>query len=272
MIKMENRIASRMKQLREKDGKSLSTVIMIGDPDLDTTFELLEIALDAGVDVFEIGIPISVPFLDSDVMRDSMLRALAFSPEYDFYLEALCKIRDRFPEVIVEVMIYYETVMDIGLDKFCAALEESQMDCVLVADGVFQGSKFLSVLDEKLLPRNIYPIRFVPNPYDNQQFGDLKRNAHGFVIVQTKTDAQGLRQTVLDKNKQSLEEIRLAGIDLPLIFAYGIKTPEDVRKCISLGADGVLIGTVLLDVAHRLPRADYGKLLRQLRKAAAQVS
>ena len=261
-----------MQQLKVKEAKSLSIVIMIGDPDLETTFKLLEIAMDAGVDVFEIGIPMSAPYLDSQVMRDSMNRALAFSAQHDFYLEALHKIRERFPQVIVEVMIYHETVMEIGLDKFCAALEEARMDCVLVADAVFKGNAFLGLLDQKLLPGNIYPIRFVPHPYDTGQFADLKRNGRGFIIVQTKTDPQGLRPGILDENRQSLQEIRSAGIELPLIFAYGIQTPADVRKCISLGADGVLIGTVLLDTAHRLPRADYVKLLRDLRKAAAPLA
>ena len=100
-----------MAQLKEENRKSLSTVIMIGDPDIDTTFELLDIAVEVGVDVFEIGIPIKDPYLDSDTMRDSMRRAIEYAPDYDFYLEALIELRNRYPEVIFEIMIYHETVM-----------------------------------------------------------------------------------------------------------------------------------------------------------------
>jgi tryptophan synthase alpha subunit len=89
--------------------------------------------------------------------------------------------------------------------------------------------------------------------------------------VQTKTDSLGHRDTVQEENKQSLAQIREAGIDLPLVFAYGIKTPADVRKCIGLGADGVLIGTVLLDAAHRLSRAEYKNLLISLRGCNSNI-
>ena len=268
---MKNRITTRIEQLKAKDGKSLSVVIMIGDPDIDTTFELMKIAVDMGVDVFEIGIPISNPFLDSDVMRDSMGRAIEYSSDYAIYLETLGKLRENFPEVAFEVMIYHETVMNIGLNRFCDSLIESQMDSVLVADGVFEGTQFLKQLDKKLLPENIYPIRFVPQSYNPKQLQDLKQNANGFIIVQTKTNEEGLRDNVLDENKRTLEEIRNSGILLPLIFAYGIKTPADVRKCISLGADGVLIGTILLDTAYRRSRREYKALLNQLREATAPL-
>ena len=268
---MENRIEKRMTHLRKTGGKSLSIVVMIGDPDLTTTFELLEIALNVGVDVFEIGIPISNPVLDSRVMRESMNRALAFSSDYDWYLDVLGEMRAKFSEAAFEVMIYSETVEKIGLEKLCEALIKAQMDSVLVADGVFKGQEYLRTLDDLLLPHGIFPIRFVPHPLDQRQFDDLKQNASGFMIVQTKTDAQGRRDSVLDENRNSIESIRQAGIHAPIIFAYGIRTPEEARKCISLGADGVLIGTVMLDTAYRLPRSKFIELLISLRKAVAPV-
>lgn len=266
-----NRITSRMHQIKSQEGKSLSVVIMIGDPDVETTFELMDIAVDVGIDVFEIGIPISNPFLDSDVMRDSMRRAIEYSSDYDTYLNTLIKLREKFPDVPFEIMIYHETVIKIGFDKFCDALIEAQMDSVLVADGVFIGQDFLEQLDKKLLPKNIFPIRFVPESYQQSQFEDLKQNANGFIIVQTKTDDNGRRDKVLDENQHTLDQIRNHGIDLPLIFAYGIKNPQNVRKCMSLGADGVLIGTKLLDTAFNRSRIEYQTILEQLREATLPV-
>jgi tryptophan synthase alpha chain len=268
---VKNRITSRMQQIKIEGCKSLSVVIMIGDPDVETTFELMNIAADIGIDVFEIGIPISNPFLDSEVMRDSMQRAIEHSSDYNTYLETLIKLRECFPDVAFEVMIYHETVMNIGFDKFCDSLIEAQMDSVLVADGVFIGQDFLKQLDRKLLPNNIFPIRFVPESYKKSQLEDLKQNANGFIIVQTKKDKNDKRDNVHDDNKETLEQIRNYGIDLPLIFAYGIKNQEDIHKCISLGADGVLIGTKLLDTAFNRSRNEYKYLLNQFREATRPV-
>jgi tryptophan synthase alpha chain len=268
---MANRISQKMAHLKATGGKSFSSVIMIGDPDINTTFDLVKIAEDVGVDVIELGIPIAKPFLDSTAMSDSMIRALDFSKDYQIYLDAMVKLRQRFPNVIFEVMVYHETVVNIGLDTFCKALIDADMDCVLVADAVFKGEEFLPKMDDKLLNNGVYPIRFVPHPFNSGQFDDLKKNAKGFIVVQTKTDKQGHRDIVQDDNRQSLVQIRQAGINIPLVFAYGIKTPADVRKCIDLGADGVLVGTVLLDAAHRLSRVDYKNLLISLRQAEIQT-
>jgi len=265
---MQNRILARTRLLDKNGGKSLAVVIMIADPDIRTTFELVELALEEGVDVFEIGIPISEPVLDSDVMHDSMNRALDFTADYNVYLKTLKELRQSFPQAVFEVMIYHKTVMEIGFEKFCAALIDAQMDCVLVADAVFIGEEFLQSLDHQLLPHEIYPIRFVPSPFNPNQIEDLKQNAHGFIVVQTIKDAEGRRDTVLKANQQTLSEIRKAGTQIPLVLAYGIRTPDDVHSCLALGADGVLIGTVLLDAAYRLPRAEYRALLRDLRIAA----
>jgi tryptophan synthase alpha chain len=89
---MANRISQRMAHLKATGCKSFSSVIMIGDPDIETTFELVKIAEYSGVDVIETGIPIAQPFLDSTVMRDSMARAIAYSKDYRFYLKAIEKL------------------------------------------------------------------------------------------------------------------------------------------------------------------------------------
>lgn len=265
---MTNRIAARMGQLRSAGGKSLSVVIMLGDPDFGATLELVRIAADQGVDVVELGIPIETPFLDSSVMRESMQRALAFCRDPQPYLQTIGQLRSTFPALPLEVMIYHDTLMGIGLRRFCQAMEDAGVDAVLVADGVDQSDEFRRALDEELFARGIYPIRFVPHPFRPQQIDDLRRNGRGFIVVQTRTDEQGRRDTVLDANGQTLAELRQAGVDQPLVLAYGIRTPADVRKCIALGADGVLIGTVVLDAAYRLPRAEFAALLASLREAA----
>ena len=75
----------------------------------------------------------------------------------------------------------------------------------------------------------------------------------------------------LDENKAILDEIRNAGIKIPLILAYGIKTPAQIQKCMSLGADGVLIGTVVLEAAASLSLIEFKEFLTKLRKAAVPV-
>ena len=265
---MNNRIVEKMSELRTRGGKSFSIVLMIGDPDTTTTDELVKLALESNIDIVELGIPYQNPSLDSQVMRESMQRALAFSNDLSKYLDYLKHIRALYPHTPFEVMIYHETVMEIGLKRFAECLKEAQMDAVLVADYVLKSEAFLQELDLSLSNTGVIPIRFVPHPFNPDQVHDLKENGRGFIISQTITDDTGERKGVLDKNKEKLDFIRNNGIKTPLVLAYGIKTPEDVRKCVDLGADGVLLGTVILDAAHNIPLDDLRKLFYSLRSAA----
>jgi len=241
---------------------------MIGDPDLEKTFENIQIAVDEGIDIVELGIPIAEPILDSRIMYESMNRALNYSNDLSSYLIALQSIRRKFPSVAFEVMVYKDTVSNIGFDKFFKGLSDTEMDAVLVADGVLHGQEYLDKVDTSLKNANCIPIRFVPHPYDPAQLPDLKSNGNGFIVVQTKTDRQGKRDSVLSTNKVTLDSIRSFGVVTPLVMAYGIKTPKDIEVCMKLGADGVLIGSSVLDAAYKYSRDEFVNLLKAYRKAA----
>lgn len=265
---MTNRIEQKLTDTLSSGGKSFSVVLMIGDESPQDTTRNVQIALDCGVDIIELGIPYEDPFLDSGIMRESMNRALQWSADPQDYLDYLKQARRQFPDVPFELMIYHDTVMRIGLEKFADSLAEAQIDAVLVADYVLHGEEFLEKLDKSLESTDVIPIRFVPHPYDPKQIADVARNGRGFVISQTITDANGERKSVLEENRQKADFLRSQGVSVPIVFAYGIKTPQDVQKCIELGANGVLLGTIILDAAHRMQPDEFRSLLKSLRQAA----
>lgn len=248
---MPNRIVDKNQELQARNEKSLSVVLMLGDPDFDGTLTQVQIAVEEGVDIVELGIPIADPFLDSPTMQVSMQRALAHCTELARYLEVLGDLRRRHPQLPIEVMIYRSTVESIGLERYAEALAQAQMDATLVADAARQPQAFRRALDEALLPYNVLPIRFVPDPYTPALIEDIRYNARGFVVAQTVAGPDGQRERLLDANADKLEDLRRSGIELPLVLAYGISTPADVRRALALGADGVLIGTAVLAAVHR---------------------
>lgn len=264
---MMNNIESVMSGLHSQGRKSLSVVLMIADPHPTVTDELIAIAFQNGVDIVELGIPYHDPFLDSISMKDSMNRALGYSKETDFYLEYLKHIRQRYPSAPFEVMVYAQTVKEVGMQGFADKLQQAKMDAVLVADYVHEPAEFLTQWDACLRDLGVIPIRFVPHPFDPQQISDVSANCRGFVISQTVAAEDGSRATVLPENKQKFAFLRENGVDVPIVAAYGIKTPQHVRDVLEMGADGVLIGTSVLDKAYKLPRDQFTDYVSALHNA-----
>ncbi len=69
-----NRIKTTFDELSSNDSKALITYIVAGDPDLDTTLNIMNCMVEEGADIIEIGIPFSDPrlkeFLYKKVMRE----------------------------------------------------------------------------------------------------------------------------------------------------------------------------------------------------------
>ncbi len=266
---MKNHVLTKMETLHAEGRKSFSTVLMIADPHPSVTDELVEIAFASGVDIVELGIPYANPFLDSPAMRASMQRALAHSHNLDFYLNYLAHIRKLFPENAFEVMIYADTVRQIGMQRLADSFGKSGMDAVLVADYVRAPRSFLQEWDACLKPNRIIPIRFVPHPFEHDQIEDLLANSRGFLISQTVANPDGSRSDVLPGNREKMDLLRKSGIKTPIVAAYGLKTPEHVSQIIAMGADGVLIGTSVLEKAFTATRDGFQSYLLSLREAAA---
>ena len=58
------------------DRAALIPFFVIGDPDFDTSLEIVKAALDAGADVLELGIAFSDPIADGPTIQAADIRAI----------------------------------------------------------------------------------------------------------------------------------------------------------------------------------------------------
>ena len=58
------------------DRAVLIPFFVLGDPDLQRSLELIKVAIDAGADVLELGIPFSDPIADGPTIQKADIRAL----------------------------------------------------------------------------------------------------------------------------------------------------------------------------------------------------
>ena len=77
-----DRIARNFANLREAGKKALVTFITAGDPDYDTSLEILKGLPKAGADIIELGMPFSDPMADGPAIQRSSQRALARRPDH----------------------------------------------------------------------------------------------------------------------------------------------------------------------------------------------
>ena len=71
-----NRIDKKFAELKAKKKKALITFLTAGDPDFDTTENIVLEMERQGADVIELGVPFSDPVAEGPVIQEASLRAL----------------------------------------------------------------------------------------------------------------------------------------------------------------------------------------------------
>ncbi len=73
---MATRIDDRFKALAAEGRAALVTFVMAGDPDLETSLDIVKALPAAGADVIEVGMPFTDPMADGPAIQAAGLRAL----------------------------------------------------------------------------------------------------------------------------------------------------------------------------------------------------
>ena len=242
-----NRVDIRINEVKERGEKVLVCLLPLGDPDLNKSHELVELYLKGGADIIELGMPSHKPYLDSVNIAESNQRSFQAEENLDKYFDTIKAIRKDYPKEPFDVMAYADTVKSYGVNRFVDKLIESDMDCFLLADATVVAPDIVSTIDPVLEKANIYRIRFMPHPFQENLLPDIGENAKGFVILQAIADPQNQRAKVVNENKDLVQRMRNSGTKAAVTFAYGINNPERAREAVELGPDAILVGTVTVD-------------------------
>ncbi|HEY59635.1 MAG TPA: tryptophan synthase subunit alpha [Anaerolineae bacterium] len=263
------RIAERIQQVLDKNEKVLIGLIPFGDPDLATSRKLVDLYLDSGVDIVELAMASTNPFVDSKDIFESNQRALNAQPDLQKHLDTIRKIRGDYPNEPLEVMAYSDTLKTIGLKRFVEGLVSANIDAHLLADAIFVNSQLVETLDTILFNEKIYRIRFMPHPFREELLTDIRENAKGFLILQSIANQKGQRPRVNPNNEQLVWRIHRSNTHAAVILAYGIRDGERTQEAVQTGCEGIIVGTAFVRKIANDDLQGLAELIREIKEATA---
>ncbi|MDR0777844.1 MAG: tryptophan synthase subunit alpha, partial [Methanomassiliicoccaceae archaeon] len=119
--------------------KALITFITGGDPDIETTEELICALEEAGADIIEIGIPFSDPIAEGVVIQQASERALAAGCTTDKLFEMIKRVRKR-TDIPLLFMTYINPIFVYEKNRFMKRCKECGVDGVIIPDLPFEES------------------------------------------------------------------------------------------------------------------------------------
>jgi tryptophan synthase alpha chain len=260
-------ISEVFKNLKEQGKSALVAYIMGGDPELSQTKEIAEALIRGGADILELGIPFSDPIADGPTIQAASLRSLNSGTTPKMILELARKIKNTH-DVPVVIMTYYNPVFKIGLEKFFALAKDCLVDGIIVPDlPVEEAEDYKRVAEEF----EIDTIFLVAPSTSNERLAKIVDYSSGFLYLVSHFGVTGAKASV-EKSTLTLIDSVSTSISgrIPLVVGFGVSKSEHVKSLIKAGADGVIVGSLFVNIiCNNL--SDKQSMLAEITKTALEL-
>jgi len=240
------------------DGPAYVPYLAVGDPAYEASLEYVRALDRGGADVIELGLPFSEPIAEGPTIQGALVRSLdagmtpdrffAFAEELDVEAPLVC-------------MTYYNLIYQYGSGEARSASEASGGTASggprpFVERAAAAGIEGLVVPD--LPAEEADPLReacdefgldlvFIVAPTTvGDRLDRIMSRVSGYVYVQARLGTTGARDDVSDQTTESLD--RLEKYDVPKAVGFGISKGEHAERIVAGGADGVIVGSALVDI------------------------
>jgi len=219
------------------DGPAFIPFITAGDPDLETTEQLLYTLQAAGADIIEIGIPFSDPIAEGPIIEAADVRALEAGFTVDKLFELIGRLRADI-EVPLLLMTYYNPIFVYGIERFCGACAACGIDGLIVPDLPFEER------DELRGPCAGYGMELISliAPTSEERVDKIAQASSGFLYCVSSLGVTGERRELGTTAAQDMIARVRTVSDIPCAVGFGVSTPEQAAEVVSF-ADGVIIGS-----------------------------
>jgi tryptophan synthase alpha chain len=240
---MTTRIDRRFAALQTEGRAALVTFTMSGDPDYDTSLALLKALPKAGADVIEIGMPFTDPMADGPAIQAAGVRALAGGQTLVKTLAMVRSFRQGDDATPIVLMGYYNPIYIYGVDKFLLDAKAAGIDGLIVVDLPPEEDEELCL---PALKAGVNFIRLATPTTDDKRLPAVLKNTSGFVYYVSITGITGSAAPDSAKVAAAVARIK-RHTHLPVAVGFGVRDPDQARA-IAANADGVVVGSALVDV------------------------
>ena len=130
-------------QIKKEEKIALMPFIMAGDPDLNTSAQILLRLQAEGADIIELGIPYSDPLADGPIIQLAASRALSSGTSPKAVLEMLSNLKEKLTIPVV-LFTYSNPLLNCGMENFCFQAAKAGASGLVVPDLPLEEAEKLS--------------------------------------------------------------------------------------------------------------------------------
>ena len=221
--------------IKAEDRKALINYIVVGDPDLKTTLEVMKVMVNEGVDIIELGIPFSDPMAEGVSIQKGHERALEKGTTITDAFSLVESFREINKETPLVFMGYMNTFESLGAEKFMSEALRVGLDGLLIVDMPPEESSDFTLQAKK---NDIDIIRLIAPTTSLDRASNICSKSSGYVYyisVKGITGAANLDSADANQKVQELsggyqKRVSLASALISLPLRYMHTTVETVAQ------------------------------------------
>ncbi|MEO8138635.1 MAG: tryptophan synthase subunit alpha [Gemmatimonadota bacterium] len=254
----ESLLESAWAGLRRDRRTALIPYLTAGHPDRAASLSALRLA-DEHADILEVGVAFSDPLADGPTIQRSTFDALQQGITLPRTLDLIAEARLSRPVVVFS---YLNPIVRYGIDRFLRDAADLGIAGLLLTD-LPAGSD--SAVEDAVRASPLDLIRLIAPTTTGPRLAEVVRGAEGFLYLVARLGVTGASTQLSGGLEEYVARVRAAS-PLPLAVGFGISTPEQARSVAHL-ADGVVVGSALVERLGRDGPAAAGRMLAELRAA-----
>lgn len=211
----------------------------VGFPSVDGSIDAARTAVEAGVDLLELGLPYSDPVMDGPLIQHAVERSLAGGVRVRDTLRVVEAVADLGVPVLV--MTYYNPVVRYGVDAFAKDLAAAGGAGLITPDLIpDEAEEWIAVSDAYGLDR----VFLVAPSSTPERLALTAAATRGFVYAASTMGVTGTRATVGADAARLVADTRAAGA-ARVCVGIGVSNGDQAAEVGSY-ADGVIVGSALV--------------------------
>lgn len=246
------------------DGEgAFGAFLMLGDPDIQTSANLLSRMIEGGADMIEVGIPFSDPVADGPTIQAAAQRALLAGVQVGDCFQLIADFRASHSKVPIGILTYANIV--VARSGFMSDAAQAGADSLLIADlPALEAEPFVETMEEA----GIEPVLIAAANTPSSTLQRIARLSSAYTYCVSRTGITGTHAGG-EFDRGLICRLKEIGSPPP-VFGFGISRPEHVRAALEAGASGVICGSAIVDSAAR--GQDVTEMVRLLKAASGNDS